>query len=146
MPCYLPVQGFMDPDIPACTYKYSNKADSLPYAVPHFVCPTCMITTTTYSSSTRVRISQAEDATLIQELNLPNVIEPNFLPHGTYLTTWECPVPHLLVPRPSKPIAHKSNGMILTPRYFISKLDITWPDSQFSQKGPPLARTGQTGF
>lgn len=56
---------------------------------PLFICPTRVITTSTYSLSTRVRISQAENATPMQELN---IVELNFSPRGTYIFTWECPV------------------------------------------------------
>lgn len=44
------------------------------------------------SSMDRVRIYQAEGAQLLQELQLPNVVELKFSPRGTYLSTWERPV------------------------------------------------------
>lgn len=44
------------------------------------------------SSMIRVRIYQAEGAQLLQELQLPNVVELKFSPRGTYLSTWERPV------------------------------------------------------
>jgi len=45
----------------------------------------------TYAFS-RVRIYQAEGAQLLQELELPNIVELKFSPRGTYLSTWERPV------------------------------------------------------
>lgn len=45
-----------------------------------------------YAVPTGVRIYQAESAQLVQELSLPNVVEINFSPRGTYLSTWERPV------------------------------------------------------
>lgn len=38
-----------------------------------------------------VRIFQAEGAKLLQELSIPNIIELQFSPRGTYLSTWERP-------------------------------------------------------
>lgn len=38
-----------------------------------------------------MRIYQAESAQLVQELAIPNVVEVNFSPRGTYLSTWERP-------------------------------------------------------
>jgi translation initiation factor 2A len=40
----------------------------------------------------RVRIYLAEGAQLLQELQLPNIVELKFSPRGTYLSTWERPV------------------------------------------------------
>ena len=40
----------------------------------------------------RVRIYQAEGAQLLQELHLPNIVELQFSPRGTYISTWERPV------------------------------------------------------
>ena len=39
-----------------------------------------------------MRIFQAESAQLLQELAIPNVVEINFSPRGTYISTWERPV------------------------------------------------------
>ncbi|KAI6110863.1 eukaryotic translation initiation factor 2A [Pisolithus croceorrhizus] len=74
-PCYSPVKGFADPGVPARTYQYSNDGRLFAYALP-----------------TSVRIFQAENAILVQELNIPNVVELNFSPRGTYLSTWERPI------------------------------------------------------
>lgn len=38
-----------------------------------------------------LRIYQAESAQLLQELPLSNIVEINFSPRGTYLSTWERP-------------------------------------------------------
>ena len=40
----------------------------------------------------RVRIYQAEGAQLLQDLPIPNVVELQFSPRGTYISTWERPV------------------------------------------------------
>ncbi|KAI6037801.1 eukaryotic translation initiation factor eIF2A-domain-containing protein [Pisolithus marmoratus] len=74
-PAYSPVTGFADPGVPARTCQYSNDGRLFAYALP-----------------TSVRIFQAENATLVQELNIPNVVELNFSPRGTYISTWERPV------------------------------------------------------
>ncbi|KAG7086328.1 hypothetical protein E1B28_002291 [Marasmius oreades] len=74
-PDYKPVEGFTAPDATARTYAYS--ADGRLYA---------------YSLPTVVRIFQAEGAVLLQELPIPNVIEFNFSPRGTYISTWERPI------------------------------------------------------
>jgi len=74
-PNYFPVEGFENPDVPARTYHYS--ADGRLYA---------------YGLPTGVRIYQAEGAQLLQELQLPNIVELRFSPRGTYLSTWERPV------------------------------------------------------
>jgi translation initiation factor 2A len=42
-------------------------------------------------STNRVRIFRAEGAWLLQELPITNVLELNFSPRGTYLSTWERP-------------------------------------------------------
>ncbi|KAF9228912.1 translation initiation factor eIF-2A [Gyrodon lividus] len=74
-PDYLSVPGFVSPDVPARTYHYSNDGRLFAYALP-----------------TAVRIFQAEGARLLQELSIPNIIELQFSPRGTYLSTWERPV------------------------------------------------------
>lgn len=74
-PEYEAITGFDIPAVPARTYKYSADGRLFAYALP-----------------TGVRIYQAEGAQLLQELPLPNVIELNFSPRGTYLSTWERPV------------------------------------------------------
>lgn len=74
-PAYSPVHGFSDPGVPARTCQYSNDGRLFAYALP-----------------SSVRIFQAENAILLQELNIPNVVELNFSPRGTYLSTWERPV------------------------------------------------------
>ena len=38
-----------------------------------------------------VRIFQAEGAKLLQELSIPNIVELQFSPRGTYISTWERP-------------------------------------------------------
>jgi translation initiation factor 2A len=38
-----------------------------------------------------VYIYQAESAELLQQLQIPNVVEINFSPRGTYISTWERP-------------------------------------------------------
>jgi len=61
--------------VPARTYRYSDDGRLYAYALP-----TC------------VRIYVAEGAQLLRELPLPNIVEINFSPRGTYLSTWERPV------------------------------------------------------
>ncbi|KAG6375727.1 eukaryotic translation initiation factor eIF2A-domain-containing protein [Boletus reticuloceps] len=73
-PDYVPLSGFVSPDVPARTYHYSNDGRLFAYALPNVV-----------------RIFQAEGATLLQELSISNIIELQFSPRGTYLTTWERP-------------------------------------------------------
>ncbi|KAI6025357.1 hypothetical protein BKA83DRAFT_4492105 [Pisolithus microcarpus] len=89
-PCYSPIQEFTDEGLPACTYQYSNNGRLFIYAFP-----------------SSVRISQAENATPMQELN---VVELNFSPRGTYIFTWECPV-ELEDGTTLQPIAHKWNDL-----------------------------------
>lgn len=74
-PDYAPVSSFTPPDVPARIYTYSADGRLYAYALP-----------------SAVRIFQAEGAQLLQELPLPNIIELNFSPRGTYLSTWERPV------------------------------------------------------
>ena len=74
-PTYDPLDSFEGPDVAARTYKYSSDGRLFAYAVP-----TC------------VRIYQAESAQLLQELSVPNVVDINFSPRGTYMSTWERPV------------------------------------------------------
>ncbi|KAI3601653.1 eukaryotic translation initiation factor 2a [Moniliophthora roreri] len=74
-PDYKPVQGFIAPDVTARTYNYSADGRLYAYALPSVV-----------------RIFQAEDAQLLQELPIPNVIEFSFSPQGTYIATWERPI------------------------------------------------------
>ncbi|KIY71317.1 translation initiation factor eIF-2A [Cylindrobasidium torrendii FP15055 ss-10] len=73
-PHYLPVPGFESPDVPARSYTYSADGRFFAYALP-----------------SAVRIFQAEGAHLLRELPLPNIVELNFSPRGTYLSTWERP-------------------------------------------------------
>lgn len=73
-PSYDPLEAFQGPDVPARTYQYSSDGRLFAYAVP-----------------SGVRIYQAESAQLVQELAIPNVVEVNFSPRGTYLSTWERP-------------------------------------------------------
>ncbi|PCH38525.1 translation initiation factor eIF-2A [Wolfiporia cocos MD-104 SS10] len=74
-PNYEPIENFQAPDVPTRTYRYSPDGRLYAYAIP-----------------SGVRIFQAESAQLLQELSLPNVVEINFSPRGTYLSTWERPV------------------------------------------------------
>lgn len=74
-PNYDPLENFQGPDVPARTYQYSSDGRLFAYAIP-----------------TGVRIYQAESAQLLQELSIPNVVESNFSPRGTYISTWERPV------------------------------------------------------
>ncbi|KAI0085927.1 translation initiation factor eIF-2A [Irpex rosettiformis] len=73
-PAYKPIDSFQGPDVPARTYHYSSDGRLFAYAI-----------------TTGVRIFQAESAQLVQELTVPNVIEFNFSPRGTYISTWERP-------------------------------------------------------
>jgi uncharacterized protein with WD repeat len=54
-----------------------------------------------------VKIYQAESAQLVQELPLPAIVEVNFSPRGTYISTWERP------------------GLPLPPRLFPARADPT---------------------
>ncbi|KAL0947755.1 hypothetical protein HGRIS_013833 [Hohenbuehelia grisea] len=74
-PDYKPLAAFAAPDVPARTFHYSADGRLYAYALP-----------------TLVRIFQAENAKLLLELPLPNIIELQFSPRGTYLSTWERPV------------------------------------------------------
>ncbi|KAI0044131.1 translation initiation factor eIF-2A [Auriscalpium vulgare] len=74
-PDYESIQGFDAPEVPARTYQYSSDGRLFAYAVP-----------------AGIRIHEAEGAVLLQELSIPNVIELNFSPRGTYISTWERPV------------------------------------------------------
>ncbi|KAK7040360.1 hypothetical protein VNI00_009830 [Paramarasmius palmivorus] len=74
-PDYKPVEGFVAPDATARTYNYSADGRLYAYALPSVV-----------------RIFQAEGAQLLQELTIPNIIEFNFSPRGTYISTWERPL------------------------------------------------------
>ncbi|TCD63983.1 hypothetical protein EIP91_004716 [Steccherinum ochraceum] len=74
-PSYEPIENFDGPDVPARTYQYSSDGRLFAYAVP-----------------TGVFIFQAEGAQLLQTLPLANIVELNFSPRGTYLSTWERPV------------------------------------------------------
>ncbi|GBE82835.1 Eukaryotic translation initiation factor 2A [Sparassis crispa] len=74
-PNYDSLNNFQSPDVPARTYQYSSDGRLFAYAIP-----------------SGVRIFQAESAQLLQELLLPNIVEINFSPRGTYLSIWERPV------------------------------------------------------
>ncbi|KAJ3544828.1 hypothetical protein NM688_g5699 [Phlebia brevispora] len=74
-PNYQPVEAFQGPDVPARTFRYSSDGRLFAYVI-----------------ATGVRIYQAESAQLLQELSLPNIVELNFSPRGTYISTWERPV------------------------------------------------------
>ncbi|KAI0294651.1 eukaryotic translation initiation factor eIF2A-domain-containing protein [Multifurca ochricompacta] len=71
-PTYTPIEAFQAPDAVARMYQYSPDGRLFALAVP-----------------SGVRIHQAENAVLLQELAIPNVIELSFSPRGTYLSTWE---------------------------------------------------------
>lgn len=73
-PDYVPVPGFLAPDIAARTSHYSDDGRLYAYALPAVV-----------------RIFQAEGAQLLQELPIPNVVELRFSPRGTYISIWERP-------------------------------------------------------
>ncbi|KAF7777892.1 hypothetical protein Agabi119p4_3964 [Agaricus bisporus var. burnettii] len=74
-PDYASVAGFVVPSESARTHTYSADGRLYAYALP-----------------TTVQIFQAEGAQLLQELPLSNIVEVNFSPRGTYLSTWERPV------------------------------------------------------
>ncbi|KDQ59846.1 hypothetical protein JAAARDRAFT_126728 [Jaapia argillacea MUCL 33604] len=75
-PNYDPVEAFQAqaPEGPSRLYQYSADGRLFALAIP-----------------TGVRIYQAQGATLLKELPVPNVIEIGFSPRGTYLSTWERP-------------------------------------------------------
>ncbi|CAL1703198.1 unnamed protein product [Somion occarium] len=74
-PNYVTLDNFNGPDVPARAYQYSSDGRLFAYTLP-----------------TSVHIYQAEGAQLLQELPLPNIVEINFSPRGTYISTWERPV------------------------------------------------------
>ncbi|THH27182.1 hypothetical protein EUX98_g7014 [Antrodiella citrinella] len=74
-PNYDPIENFTGPEAPARTHQYSSDGRLFAYTVP-----------------TGVYIFQAEGAQLLQTLPLPNILEFNFSPRGTYISTWERPV------------------------------------------------------
>ncbi|KAF8577018.1 translation initiation factor eIF-2A [Ramaria rubella] len=74
-PAYESFERFQKPEATARTYQHSPDGKLFAYAVP-----------------TGVRIANAEDGELIQELPLPNIIELGFSPKATFLSTWERPV------------------------------------------------------
>ncbi|KAG1815818.1 hypothetical protein EV424DRAFT_1557097 [Suillus variegatus] len=74
-PTYMPIEGFVVPDVLVRTYHYSPDGRLFAYSLP-----------------TVVQIFLAEGAQLLQELSVPNIIELKFSPRGTYLSTWERPV------------------------------------------------------
>ncbi|KAH9915267.1 translation initiation factor eIF-2A [Epithele typhae] len=73
-PSYDAIDSFQAPEVAARTYQYSADGRLFAYAIP-----------------TGVRIFQAEGAQLVQDLQLPNVVDINFSPRGTYLSIWERP-------------------------------------------------------
>ncbi|KAF9653864.1 translation initiation factor eIF-2A [Thelephora ganbajun] len=73
-PSYTSLEGIQAPDVPARTYRYSDDGRLYAYALP-----TC------------VRIFLAEGAQLVRQLDLPNALEIDFSPRGTYLSVWERP-------------------------------------------------------
>jgi len=74
-PNYDSLDNFKNPEVPARSYKYSSDGRLFAYIV-----------------ASGVLIYQAESAQLLKELPLPNIVEINFSPRGTYLSTWERPV------------------------------------------------------
>ncbi|KDQ34142.1 hypothetical protein PLEOSDRAFT_1095628 [Pleurotus ostreatus PC15] len=74
-PDYRPVAGFADTEVTARTYHYSADGRLYAYALP-----------------SAVRIFQAESAQFLRELQVPNVVDIQFSPRGTYMSTWERPV------------------------------------------------------
>ncbi|KZV68091.1 translation initiation factor eIF-2A [Peniophora sp. CONT] len=73
-PSYSAVDGFEAPSVPTRTFTYSPDGRLFAIALPD-----------------KVQIFQAENAHLLQDLPLPNVVEIAFSPRGTYLSTWERP-------------------------------------------------------
>jgi len=74
-PAYSPLDNFPAPEATARTYKYSDDGRLFAVALP-----------------SGVQIFLAESAALLREITLPNIVEINFSPRGTYLSTWERPV------------------------------------------------------
>jgi len=74
-PSYDPLDSFQAPDVPARAYKYSSDGRLFAFTLP-----------------SGVYIHQAEGAQLLRELPLPNIVDFNFSPRGTYLSTWERPI------------------------------------------------------
>ncbi|EIN07884.1 translation initiation factor eIF-2A [Punctularia strigosozonata HHB-11173 SS5] len=74
-PDYAPLEAFKAPESAARTYQYSSDGRLFALALPE-----------------GVFIYQAESAQLLQQLQIPGVVEINFSPRGTYISTWERPV------------------------------------------------------
>lgn len=74
-PTYDSLDAFQGPEDPARLYKYSS--DGRLFA---------------FTAATGVFIHQAEGGQLLRELPLPNILDFNFSPRGTYFSTWERPV------------------------------------------------------
>jgi len=74
-PNYASHPNFLVPDTSVRTYVYSADGRLYAYVLPAVV-----------------RIFQAEGAQLLQELPISNVIDLQFSPRGTYLSTWERPI------------------------------------------------------
>ena len=90
-PNYQPLPGFESPDGAVRSYTYSADGRLYAYALPTaYVAVTHRLPWQTYPFN-RVRIFQAEGAHLLRELQLPNIVELNFSPRGTYISTWERP-------------------------------------------------------
>jgi hypothetical protein len=94
-PNYAPLEGFQAPDVAARTYQYSSDGRLFAIALLSGYVPvhlSCFsITGTKCVGLISVKIYQAENAQLLKELELPNVVEINFSPRGTYISTWERP-------------------------------------------------------
>jgi translation initiation factor 2A len=71
---YDPLQLFDPQDVSAKTYVYSRDGSLYATALP-----------------ASVRIYTAQDALLLQQVEVPNIVEISFSPLGTYLSTWERP-------------------------------------------------------
>lgn len=74
-PIYAPVDAFVKPDVHVRQFQYSSDGHLFAYTLP-----------------TGVRIINADTFELVQELDAPNVIEFNFSPLASFISTWERPV------------------------------------------------------
>ena len=91
-PLYESVKGFEAPTKTARTYSYSPDGRLFAYVLPDWYVPTFDDQGVICSSSyifISVRIHYAENAELLRELPLKNIVEVSFSPRGTYISTWE---------------------------------------------------------
>ncbi|KZV79314.1 translation initiation factor eIF-2A [Exidia glandulosa HHB12029] len=73
-PIYADVDSFPKPDVHVRLFQYSQDGRFFAYALP-----------------TSLRILNADSLEVVQELDAPNVVDFNFSPLATFISTWERP-------------------------------------------------------